>query len=197
MNHQQDIVRSFQTIVEMFADRGAAYAGSQLGGLVGEDVLALAGSRLTFHIDDPPTGHRVIYELSPKFKLSNIRKLIDPPPEGLRAFLVVVRDMPTAAALKSMDELGVSIEFFDVRELQYNVSRHVLVPRHEPIRDEEAVAALVRAHSLKTRFQFPIILATDPMARYLALRHGQLVRITRPSPSAGTYTLYRCCLKSS
>lgn len=194
MDYQADVARSFRTVVEMFADRGLAH--TQLAALAADDVLALAAGRLTFHIDDPATGHRLVYELSPKFKLSNIRKLLDPAPEGVHTFVVVVRDMPTAAALKSMDELDATIEFFDVRELQYNVSRHSLVPKHEPVRDEEAIQALVRAYALKTRFQFPIILASDPMARYLALRHGQLVRVTRPSPSAGTYQLYRCCLKA-
>lgn len=192
--YQQDVSRSFQTIKEMLRDRGVT-GSTTIEGMTGEDALAASAGKMMFHIDDEGCGYRIIYDMNQKFKLQNVRKLLDPPVENINVYLVVVRDStaPTPAAKKSIHDMGSDIQFFDVRVLQYNVSRHSMVPLHEPVRDEGEIDAVLKRYMLKSRFYLPLILASDPMASYLALKHGQLVRITRDSPSAGQHVLYRCC----
>jgi len=192
--YQHDIACSFRTIAEMIRDRGVE--DNRFLNVSGEDIVALAGGKQVFHIDDTEHGYRVIYELNPRFKLSNIRKLLDPPPENINVFIVVVRNCPTSPARSSVQALGLDVEYFDIRELQYNVSKHELVPKHEPVRDEEEIKGILSRYFLKTRFQLPLILTTDPMAAYLALKHGQLVRVKRNSPSAGEHVVYRCCMRA-
>jgi DNA-directed RNA polymerase subunit H (RpoH/RPB5) len=189
--YQHDIACSFRTITEMIRDRGTP--DNQLHTLEGDDILAIANGKQVFHIDDVQSGYRIIYEMSPRFRLVNIRKLLDPPPENIRVFIVVVRNCPTSPARSSVLALGLDVEFFDIRELQYNVSKHVLVPKHEPIREEAEINAILEMYDLKTPYQLPSILTTDPMTAYLALKPGQLVRITRNSPTAGVTIVYRCC----
>ena len=79
-------------------------------------------------------------------------------------------------------------------ELLFNISKHCLIPKHEPIRDDDAIQEIIARYSLKARQQLPLIFKTDPMARYLGLRPKELVKITRYTPAAGEYVIYRCCV---
>lgn len=199
--HKQNVTTSFRIVTEMVRSRGIP--SSRWEQLNGEDVLAIGGGRYVFHIDDKHIGFRVIYDLNSKFRVSSIKKLLegDEDDEGgemkLKNFIVIVSN-PTPAATKSIRELNnPDIELFDIKWLQYNVSRHELQPQEfQPVRNEEEIEAIVKRYSLKTRTQLPLIPNTDPMARYYALRPGQLVRVTRRSPSAGTTGVYRCCTHS-
>lgn len=195
--HHKEIADSFRTVTEMMRDRGRPC--EQWERLAAEDVLAMQGGRAVFHLDDADAACRLVYDLSPRFKLGNVRKLLDVAPDvATQVFLVV--GAPTPAATRSLKELqlaaGVEVQMFDLRSLQFNVSRHDFVPPHEPIRDEAEIEAVLRRYRLKSRIQLPLIFSSDPMARYLGLRPGQLVRITRRSPSAGIHVLYRCCARA-
>ena len=192
MNFNNAVEKSFATIRQMLADRGVD--ASALDHFSPADLVAVSASRNVFHVDITSCAHRVIYNMNAKFKLADVRKLLEDPAPSV--FIVVTRDKPTHPGRKGVDEMGKDVQLFDIRELQYNVSRHNLVPAHEPIREEAVIEGLVQRYRLKSRYQMPLILSTDPMARYLALKHGQVVRITRSSPSAGTYVMYRCCMRA-
>lgn len=94
---------------------------------------------------------------------------------------------------KCMNTLGGSITWFTLRELQFNPSKHHLVPKHIKLSDDE-IKVVLQTYRLKNRFHLPIISHTDVMARYLGLRHGDVVKINRLNQSSGEYFYYRCCL---
>jgi DNA-directed RNA polymerase I, II, and III subunit RPABC1 len=81
------------------------------------------------------------------------------------------------------------IEYFIQDELKYNVSRHFLVPKHEKCTKEE-IDIVLKKYSI-TPLQLPKMLHSDPQARYLGLRPGDVCKCERISPTTGKYIYYR------
>lgn len=196
MNYRAEIIKAYGTVRSMLTDRETPGCEEDLASLSSEDVVAAAGNLTVFHIDLPHCKHRILFDLAARFKLVDVRKSLEAPDADLDVVILIVYNKPTTAAHKSINELKRDIQIFTLGELQYNVTEHELVPLHTPIRTEVQIREILRRYQLPDRFKLPLIPSTDPVARYLALKPGQLVRITRPSPSCGMYVSYRCCMRS-
>ena len=85
-----------------------------------------------------------------------------------------------------------SIETFQESDLIVNITHHELVPKHFRLSKEEKKELLSR-YRLK-ELQLPRIQREDPVARYLGLKRGEVVKIIRRSETSGRYASYRICL---
>jgi DNA-directed RNA polymerase subunit H len=74
-------------------------------------------------------------------------------------------------------------------EPSFNVFNHVLFPKHEILSKEEA-AELLRKYKIKP-YHLPKIKDTDPAVRALEAKPGDIIKITRKSPTAGEAVYYR------
>jgi DNA-directed RNA polymerase subunit H (RpoH/RPB5) len=97
------------------------------------------------------------------------------------------------AALNAWRKHGLRIAFFNSESLVNDPRKHMDVPRHEKITAEEEAEMRKRFH-VKSKKQLPVIIFhEDIQARILFLMPDEICKITRGSPTAGEYVVYRVC----
>jgi DNA-directed RNA polymerases I, II, and III subunit RPABC1 len=191
MSLANSVAKSFKTIIEMLKDRGY---DMEVDKNVMFETLQDDFSKSTFNVILPNRIH-VIYNVANKFKYGDIKKMLDDADKaGAHLAVVVVNDSVTSNNAKLLMDSKTPHEIHHIKTLQINITKHQLVPKHEVVADPDEIANLLREFSLKSKLQLPVILKTDAMARYLGLKAGDVVKITRSSPTAGIYYVYRICV---
>lgn len=186
------VLKSIDTLIEILIDRNELGWSDKLKDIDKNEILDIMLQKQMFHldIDDKNRTLRIIYALQPKFKLSDIKKITD----GTFDFMIIViKDKTSLLNIKTMEN-NKNTQVFQLKELLFNITKHELVPKHEVIRNESSILSILDAFQVKSRYQFPIILKTDPVAKYFNAKPGSLMKIYRPSPTSIEHIVYRCIL---
>ena len=187
------ILNTFNTIKEMLIDRNIDI--SNLENISQKEIeIQLNSNNNEIFYFNVNSNMKIVYYLSKNFKIATLENYLLNlnKKNNIKNFFIVIRDKINNLNFKSIK--NINIQFFIIKELLFNITKHILVPKHEVIRDSSEINDLVSKHNLKNKLQFPLILKTDPMAKYLNVQSGELVKITRISPSSGEIIIYRCCI---
>jgi len=196
------IYRARRTILQMLRDRGymvdasdideteEAFSSRQEGQMIDRNTLTL----LVQKRDDPTEQIFVFWPIDPKVGVKPIKRYMERMnEEDVKRAILVVQQNLTAFARQALSEIqaqeGLTIEQFQESELLVNITEHVLVPQHMVLTKEEKTILLQR-YKMKEA-QLPRIQLSDPVSRYYGLSRGQVVKIIRPSETAGKYVTYR------
>lgn len=107
--------------------------------------------------------------------------------------IFVYRTNVTPSAMKLVPSIPpATIETFHEASLVVNITHHELVPKHIRLNTDEK-QELLRRYRLKES-QLPRIQRADPVALYLGLKRGEVVKIIRKSETSGRYASYRICM---
>lgn len=133
-----------------------------------------------FFPDEPKIGIKTVKNYCQRMQEENITRAI-----------IVVQQGMTPSAKQALTDMAPKyiLEQFLESELLINITEHELVPTHIILTSEEKAELLAR-YKLKES-QLMRIQASDPVARYFGLKRGQVVKIIRPSETAGRYISYR------
>ncbi len=77
--------------------------------------------------------------------------------------------------------------------MKFDILKHKLVPHHEILSQEE-VEKLLKTYNIKKE-QLPRMLLSDPVAKAIGAKEGDIVKIIRKSPTAGISIAYRLVVK--
>ena len=134
-------------------------------------------SKEEFIIKGTSTKHKIISFICKDDKLSiqGIKEFVSiMNKENCNRCIIVYRESVTSSAKKSLDIMEYNIELFGINELQFNITEHRIVPKHEKVTKEEKDML-----DKEYKNRLPIILHTDPVSRYYFFQRGEYIRITR------------------
>ena len=105
--------------------------------------------------------------------------------------IIIISGKLSQQAKQKVQEINkeLQVEIFTINELIVNITEHELVPQHILLSKEDK-DLLLKRYKIKEN-QLPKILVTDPVARFLGLKRGDVVKIIRVSETAGRYITYR------
>ena len=162
--------RAIQTMSEMIIQRGYKITDIEDDKIIGinskeEHIILFTISTNKFNSDRT------------KEYISLVHKM------GMNHCIVVFIDCVTPMAKKLIDNsVDIIVELFHIDELQYNITQHRLVPQHIKLSDIDA-----KEFKKNQGLKHPIILRTDPIARFYLYQRGDIIRIIRP----GDYVTHR------
>jgi len=171
----------FVVVYEMLSDRGYLNIESK------EDLCIIARNNQDKRI--------IVYfvesvKVSVK-KMKSIKDMIQNDHFGFHALILVYKSTITSFAKQfiTTDVDGLLVQVFSEKELCFNITKHKLVPKHELMTDTEKHDTL---SEYKTKLKnYPNILCNDPVSKYYGFVPGNLIKITRKSPTVGTFVSYR------
>jgi len=94
---------------------------------------------------------------------------------------------------KTLQKKNGMLQYFHINDLLFNPTKHELVPKHRKLSIEET-KDIMEKYMIKNKLQMPLILHTDRIAKWIGLKQGDIVEITRYNENSGKSYYYRCCI---
>ena len=197
------IYKSRQVLLELASAQ--QYDVSQyLGFSVNEVSIMEDTNQLDMLLTKPATNEKMYikYYLKRSLSPSNLRDII----EDLYAvqeelspndtLFVVVKQSINKTLMNELGHIWESERKFIIVQsldrLQFNIMKHVLVPPHELLSEEETKNVMLKYY-MTSSSEFPELPRFDPVAIAIFIKPGQVCKITRPSKTAISAPYYRMC----
>ena len=170
--------KAFNTCIEMLEQRGYM--------ILDQDDERILGMREN-KISKKEEQICVFFTNNNKFNVESIQEYISNMKKmEINHCIIVYRDNATPVAKKIVEEaIDFHIELFTEDELQYNLTKHYLVPKHEIAYKKNTVGC----SNFKKKYgtDLPVIMKSDPVCRFYNFDKGDVIKIIRRNG----YIMYR------
>ena len=200
MEESTFITNAWTTCLEILRDRG--YNPDETYSKLNSKELEYLAQKNSLDIVAKDESRKkficVKFILTEKVKSAYVKELVNEikdkiPLEHTYEMIFVLKNKPnsTLKKLEKNRDLG-DIQIRSCKELQFNITKHVLVPQHIKLSDDEVKAIMTR-YSIHSKTQLPLILREDPIVRYYNFKSGDVLKIPTSNGSLNSaYVNYRC-----
>lgn len=206
------IYRSRMTLLDILEDRGYIVENYRKFSPVEASAAVSSFPGLSFiaHHKDGEKICDVRYGTVSRQKLESFFEDIKDDETSNREVIVMIKDSISdahhIAAIKQYmrmtditNEKGekqrrkLKVSFFSIYMIMINPLKHILVPKHEIVPEEEH-KELMDSMYITSKAKFPEIkYHIDPITRCIGAAPGDIIKITRASASSGVAIIYRVC----
>tara|TARA_Y100000385_G_C13065788_1_gene626616 strand:- start:909 stop:1547 length:639 start_codon:yes stop_codon:yes gene_type:complete len=110
--------------------------------------------------------------------------------------IIVTKDPANESMIKNLKQLWSSDKYyiiiFGIKNLQFNILDHDLVPPHRVLSEEEKIT-VKKKYNISDDKQIPDISRFGPVSLAIGIRPGEMCEIMRPSKTAISAPFYRIC----
>jgi len=94
--------------------------------------------------------------------------------------ILIYEETPTPPVKNAIDNVPnteLTIELFSSQDLQFNITKHIYVPKHFKVVDAEELKNLKK--EFKNGQLLPVLRTTDPITKFYGFCKGDIIRILR------------------
>jgi len=193
---KKNLYKVRETILEMLNDRGY-YVPESENITFEQFVLKYNNKNIDIFINDEVKNKKIYVHFHNDIKnfskgdLKNItQKVISEFSDEDINLILLLREKENSAVSKELiKEAYKNVEVFLKKNMLFNITHHVLVPKHILLSKDEEKDLLEKYNTNKGKL--PKISKVDPIAKYYGMKSDQICKIIRKSPEVGEYIYYR------
>lgn len=197
------LLKSRNNILDILSSRGFNIENYE-NQSVNEIDIMYQNEQMDMLVENPDTKKKVYikYHLAKTLRHSHINDYID----DLYVFdnvltkddelIIIARDGPNDSVIKVLKQLWIEdkyyINVFGIKSLQFNVTKHVLVPPHRVLSELEK-KEVFKKYNIMNESQLPDISRFSLISMAIGIRPNEVCEILRPSKTSIVNKFYRIC----
>ncbi len=198
MNFQEkkNLYKVRQTVLEMVSDRGYVIPSHMLAITFEQFSIQYDQKNIDLYIEneDKAKKYYVYFHVDKAFGKNDmksvVQKIINQYNDDNIGIIILLKDKESTSILKEKSKpLYKNVELFEQQKMTFNITKHVFVPKHIILSNEEEAEVLDKYQATKNKF--PKMSIQDPVAKYYGMKSDQMVKILRNDPEVGLSISYR------
>jgi DNA-directed RNA polymerase I, II, and III subunit RPABC1 len=196
LQEKQTLYKVRTTVLEMLYDRG--YIVSDIENISFEEfVIKYNNKNIDIFVNSEIKNEKVYIHFHNEIKnfskndLKNIMQaIISKYNDQDINLILILREKENSAISKELSkDTYKNVEIFLRKNMVFNVTKHVYVPKHIILTKDEEKELLDKYYT--TKGKLPKMPKSDPIAKYYGMKSEQICKIIRKSPEVGEYVYYR------